>query len=105
MWDEHYNAPYMHKGLKWVSYDDANSIAAKSRFATERGAAGIMVWSIDTDDFRGSCDLPQGRFPLLKTINRVLYEHENGFGSGGSAASTSYHVLAAAIILMLQMML
>ncbi len=68
-WDPDYAAPYMHKGLKWVSYDDVESIEAKSRFAAERGAAGVMVWSIDTDDFRGNCG--QGvDYPLLRTINR-----------------------------------
>ncbi len=99
-WENHYQAPYMHKGLKWVSYDDPESIAIKSRFAADRGAAGVMMWSIDTDDFRGNCGLPQGRFPLLKTINRVLYEYENGIGAAGRttlASSLATVVVAVAV--------
>ncbi len=90
----------MHKGLKWVSYDDAASVAAKSRFAADRGAAGVMVWSIDTDDFHGDCRLPEGRFPLLKTINRVLHERESGGGSGADR-SPSLATLTATLVLVL----
>ncbi len=102
-WDAEHEAPFMHKGLKWVSYDDARSIEAKSRFAVGSGAAGVMVWSIDTDDFRGNCGLREGRYPLLKTINRVLYEHENGIGaaSASGVASVAAVILAALAALLL----
>ncbi len=93
-WEVHYKAPFMYKGLKWVSYDDPESIAFKSRFALDSGAAGVMMWSIDTDDFRGNCGLPEGRYPLLKTINRVLYEHENGIGAGERPVAASASVAA-----------
>ena len=49
------------------------------------GMAGIMVWSVDTDDFLGSCG--KGRFPLLTSINQALVQHEKG-GSGGSGATS-----------------
>ena len=49
------------------------------------GMAGIMVWSVDTDDFLGSCG--KGRFPLLTSINEALVQHEQG-GSGGSGATS-----------------
>ena len=66
MWEEHHKAPYMYKQTKWVSYDNEESIREKVHFAYDHGLAGVMTWSIDTDDFRGVCGGPH--FPLLRTI-------------------------------------
>ena len=38
--------------LRWVSYDDRQSIRIKSEYAYNQRLAGVMTWSIDTDDFR-----------------------------------------------------
>ena len=84
----------MHKGVKWVSYDDQQSIRIKSHFAYQQGLAGVMTWSIDTDDFRGKCGGPP--YPLLRTINNALYEQENGYYSGTCGSPKSLilvHVL------------
>ena len=66
----------MYKGLKWVSYDNVESIRMKTQFAYDRKLAGVMTWSIDTDDFGGRCGGP--RFPLLRTINNALYKRSKG---------------------------
>lgn len=49
-------------------------------YAKRQKLAGVMVWSIDTDDFRGKCaslhsdmTLLDGRdYPLMKSINAAL---------------------------------
>ena len=79
-WEDHHKAPYMHKGVKWVSYDNQESIRIKAHFAFQHNLAGVMTWSIDTDDFRGKCGGPT--YPLLRTINNALYQQENGYYSG-----------------------
>jgi chitinase len=46
------------------------SLRLKTDFAYEFNLAGIMVWSIDTDDFKGSCN--GKKFPLLRAINNQV---------------------------------
>ncbi len=84
----------MYKHTKWVSYDNEESIRLKSKFAYDHGLAGVMTWSIDTDDFRGVCGGP--KYPLLRTINHALYQSEQGL-SGGAGSSRSGGGLAALI--------
>lgn len=56
-----------------VSYDSPRSIANKVRYAVQEGLGGLMVWSIDTDDFQGDCDeaLNVDRFNDFRTEPKV----------------------------------
>ncbi|XP_011310400.1 acidic mammalian chitinase-like [Fopius arisanus] len=69
IYDEAYHAPYAWKGSQWVGYDDIKSIRKKAELVKELDLRGAMVWSIETDDFTGSCG---HKYPLLKTINSVI---------------------------------
>nr|UTR35850.1 chitinase [Agrotis ipsilon] len=62
--------PYAVKGQDWLSYDDPKSITAKIEFAKRLNINKVMVWEIETDDFRGSSG--GGTYPLLKAINNAL---------------------------------
>lgn len=60
-----------------ISYDNPQSITDKVRLVQKYKLAGVMIWSIDTDDFHGDCENSGGLtiakgFPLLRTINIVL---------------------------------
>lgn len=56
-----------------VSYDSPRSIANKVRYAVQKGLGGVMVWSVDTDDFQGDCDekLNEDRFSDFRTQPKV----------------------------------
>jgi len=65
-----YVAPYSYKGRLWVGYDDLESVKYKSDYIVSMGLGGGMFWSLETDDFQGSCH--GERFPLIKTTYRTI---------------------------------
>ena len=42
----------------------------KVSWLKEQGFGGVMIWSLDMDDFRGHCG--SGRYPLLKAVRQEL---------------------------------
>ncbi|XP_077555344.1 chitinase-3-like protein 1 isoform X2 [Haemaphysalis longicornis] len=68
--EPHVVAPVAVSGNVWISYDDAISLTAKVQLAHSLGLAGVMAWSIETDDFSGACG--GGKNPLLRAIRDAL---------------------------------
>jgi len=97
VFDKDHRAPYMFRGDSWMSFDDEKSLREKTNFAMEHGMAGVMTWSIDTDDFLGHCNGP--KFPLLRTLNNALHLHELGHGS--SSAQPQPAVLLSVVTLLI----
>ena len=62
--------PYAYKGNQWVGFDDVETIRQKSQYIKDNGFGGGMIWALDLDDFNNQCGCE--KYPLLKTINRVL---------------------------------
>ncbi len=63
--------PYAYKGDEWVGYDDEETVAMKAKYVADQELGGIMFWSIDNDDFRGTCN---GRkYPLIETAKAALF--------------------------------
>ncbi|XP_031356870.1 mucin-5AC-like isoform X2 [Photinus pyralis] len=62
--------PYAYKENQWVGYDDEGIVRKKAEFVVERKLGGIMFWSIDNDDFRGTC---HGKpYPLIEAAKDSL---------------------------------
>jgi len=71
--DDCYQAPYAYNGPYWIGYDDEESMRVKAKFINFLDIAGAMVWSIDTDDFKGG---NTHAFPLLHAIHDGLASGE-----------------------------
>ncbi|KAK0041722.1 chitinase-3-like protein 1 [Biomphalaria pfeifferi] len=67
VFDEQQRARYLVNGRDWITYDDPEVIKNKTDWAVRIGVAGIMLWSLDQDDFNGTM-CQQGTFPLLSQI-------------------------------------
>lgn len=74
-WDDAQKAPHAYLGQQWVGYDNPRSIGLKAQYAKDNDLGGVMVWSLESDDFRGICG---EKFPLLQTINRVFFDDLTG---------------------------
>ncbi|XP_024936097.1 chitotriosidase-1-like [Cephus cinctus] len=75
VWYEEQKVPYAYSGDQWIGFDNEKSLAIKIKYAKKLGLAGIMFWSIETDDFRGNCGC--GPYPLLKASRRALHSTPN----------------------------
>lgn len=63
------HVPFAVNGNQWVGYDDVQSVREKCNYANRMNLAGAMMWSVETDDFRGICG---ARYPLLSVMNEVI---------------------------------
>ncbi|XP_026316249.1 probable chitinase 2 [Hyposmocoma kahamanoa] len=61
-WHEQSATPYLRDVERVVTYDNGRSIALKVKMAIDYGLGGLMVWSIDTDDFKGLCGPEKNAF-------------------------------------------
>lgn len=70
VWDNEQQVPFAYRGDQWVGFDDERSLRTKISWLKTEGFGGIMVWSVDLDDFRGYCGT--GKYPLLKSMSKEL---------------------------------
>lgn len=91
VWDNEQMIPYAYKGDQWVGFDDPRSFKMKVQWLKQNGYSGIMIWSVDMDDFTGSC---MGlRYPLIKSAKEEL----KGYYVPNLAESTQSSSLHTAI--------
>ncbi|XP_011185448.2 probable chitinase 10 isoform X2 [Zeugodacus cucurbitae] len=74
VWDSEQQVPFAYRDNQWVGFDDERSLKTKMEWLKEQGFGGIMVWSIDMDDFSGRCGA--GKYPLLNALNDELKEYK-----------------------------
>lgn len=87
VWDSEQQVPFAYRNNQWVGFDDERSLKTKMEWLKEQGFGGIMVWSVDMDDFSGRCG--GGKYPLLNALNdelkdyKVVLEYEGPYESHG----------------------
>lgn len=64
--------PYAYKENQWVGYDDEAIARKKSQYVADKDLGGIMFWSIDNDDFRGTCH--NKSYPIIEAAKEALVE-------------------------------
>ncbi|XP_076456716.1 putative chitinase 10 [Babylonia areolata] len=74
-WIEEQEVPYAYGGDQWAGYDNVHSITIKANHIMKRGLAGAFVWSVEMDDFDGSCG--DGKYPLLSAVAQVLQPYKS----------------------------
>lgn len=67
-WNEEASSPYFVNGDQWIGYENKRSIRLKVRHVLDTGYGGVMLWTLDFDDFGGTmCGM--GTYPLWKAVN------------------------------------
>lgn len=69
-WEETQKVPYAFNETFWIGYDDIRSIEKKAHYIINHQLGGAMFWSIDSDDYTGSCG--SGKFPLIGSAYKLL---------------------------------
>ncbi|XP_014671914.1 PREDICTED: chitinase-3-like protein 2 [Priapulus caudatus] len=96
------DVPYMSKGDDWISYDNERSLHDKVMYMKERRLGGVMIYTLDFDDFSGKfCEA--GPHPLLRAIRTTLEQPDpplvrDWIGSDPSANSVSARSATAAVV-------
>lgn len=80
MFDRDSCSPYLYAGTEWISYEDDQSITCKANYVKKNGYGGVMIFSLNTDDYSSYCydEVRQGeddKFPLVRKINSILFNH------------------------------
>lgn len=70
-WEPSQMVPFAYYGRQWIGYENEKSLALKVDYVKKENLGGIMIWSIESDDFKGVCS--KKRYPLLSLINEMLF--------------------------------
>lgn len=87
MQDDTSHSNFLHRHHEWVNFDDARSITEKMQVIRNLSLAGVMLWDISTDDFKGSCGPAN---PLVSAVYAsVMAPGENTTEAGPTNTSTT----------------
>ncbi|XP_023294828.2 chitinase-3-like protein 1 [Lucilia cuprina] len=62
---------YASSANEWIAFDQATSLACKAKYIKMHGLGGAMMFSLNTDDFKGIC-VEGKRFPSIEVVYKIL---------------------------------
>ncbi|XP_013110791.2 chitinase-3-like protein 1 [Stomoxys calcitrans] len=62
-------ASFVQDDVTWIGYESPRALEMKMNYLQAKKLGGVMVWSLQNDDFLGTCS---EKYPLLQIINRKL---------------------------------
>nr|AJO25037.1 chitinase [Nilaparvata lugens] len=74
VFDSEFKVPYTYNGREWISYDNEQSLQYKADYIKSKGFGGVMIWSLNVDDFRASCG--KNDFPLVRQVKNILEDDQ-----------------------------
>jgi len=82
--------PVAWSGNQWVSYDDVEAAVMKAEYVARRKLGGVMVWTLDNDDFRAACPSSGGvESPLIRAVRDTIIRSVTGASSSTSSGASS----------------
>lgn len=75
-YDTEQRVPFAYSLDHWVGFDDPRSFMEKTQWMMSKRLGGLMIWTMDYDDFRGTrCG--QGKYPLMNAIIKTFMGRES----------------------------
>ncbi|GFU61530.1 acidic mammalian chitinase [Nephila pilipes] len=63
--------PFAYLGHNWIAYDNENSVSFKSLWVKDEGYGGVMIFNLNNDDWKGTCD-NSTKFPLTRAVTKMV---------------------------------
>ncbi|KAL5237863.1 hypothetical protein ACI65C_005273 [Semiaphis heraclei] len=72
VFDDDTKTPYSYYKNDWISYDNPLSLALKAEYANSLDLGGVMLFSLNADDYNASSICSSSVFPLTTIIKKAL---------------------------------
>ncbi|CAH1403768.1 unnamed protein product [Nezara viridula] len=72
--DKNSSTPFAYVDKIFVSFDNKRSLIEKAKLVISRRLGGMMLWSLDMDDFQGVCH--NESYPMLSAVTDFLISEE-----------------------------
>ncbi|KAK3091011.1 hypothetical protein FSP39_016448 [Pinctada imbricata] len=80
--------PYIVSGSEWIGYDNPRSVMEKAQLVFNNALAGVMIYSLDMDDHRGTCGQ---KYPMMMAVIHGLNAYMEYIDSKHKSLELTYN--------------